>query len=247
MVKQIQPNLIINAVAYKDVEKAEDEPALANAINGEAPGVLAVQSKSIGAAIVHYSTDYIFDGTKPTAYVEDDEPNPLSAYGRSKLAGETAIRTTGVAHLIFRTSWLYGVRGRNFLLTILKLASTRQELRVVNDQVGAPTWSRSLAEATAKLLVKLDWSLPRNGETYHVTARGSTTWYDFAKRIVSRASDAKARLVRVVPVPSADFPTKAHRPSHSILSNDKLFRDFGIALPDWEQDLTRVISSLDHE
>lgn len=139
------------------------------------------------------------------------------------------------------------MRGRNFLLTILKLASTKQELWVVNDQVGAPSWSRSLAEATAELLVKVDWSLPRNGESYHVTARGWTTRYDFAKRIASRASDPKARLVRVVPISSADFPTEAHRPSPSIRSNDKLFKDFGIALPDWEQDLTRVISSLDHE
>jgi dTDP-4-dehydrorhamnose reductase len=226
MVRELRPNLIVNAAAYTDVEKAEEEPELANAINGIAPGILAEEANSVGAGLVHYSTDYVFDGSKASAYVEDDKPAPLSAYGRSKLAGENAIRAVGVPHLILRTSWLYGTRGRNFLLTILRLARSKDELR---------------------MLVELDWDLPTMGETYHVTAQGSTSWFGFAKAIISQALMARSNHVRLVPISTNEYPTKAHRPLNSVLSNEKLLRDFGISLPKWEEDLKTVISLLDAE
>jgi dTDP-4-dehydrorhamnose reductase len=207
----------------------------------------AEEANSLGAGLLHYSTDYVFDGSKASAYVQDDKPNPLSAYGRSKLAGENAIRSVGVPHLILRTSWLYGTRGRNFFLTILRLARSRKELKIVDDQIGAPTWCRTLADVTARMLVKLDWDLPAVGETYHVTAQGSTTWFGFAKAILSQVSLPQANHVRLVPISTDEYPTKAHRPLNSLLSNEKLLRDFGISLPNWEEDLKTVISLLDAE
>jgi len=225
-VRELRPNLIINAAAFTDVEKAEEEPELANAINGTAPGILAEEANSVGAGLVHYSTDYVFDGSKASAYVEDDKPHPLSAYGRSKLGGENAVRAVGVPHLILRTSWLYGTRGKNFFLTTLRLARSRDEL---------------------KMLVELDWDLPTMGETYHVTAQGSTSWFGFAKAIISQALIPRANHVRLVPISTNEYPTKAHRPLNSVLSNEKLLRDFGISLPNWQEDLKTVISLLDAE
>lgn len=240
-VRSTKAALIINAAAYTDVEKAEDEPALAEVINGQAPGVMAEEAKATGAGLIHYSTDYVFDGTKNLPYLEDDVPHPLSAYGRSKLSGELTIRASDAPYLILRTSWLYGSRGRNFLLTMIRLSDSRQELRVVNDQIGAPTWCRSLAEATVTMITKLNWTLPQPGAVYHATAGGHTTWYDFAREIIASVNNAQSRSVRVLPVPSSEYPTKARRPMYSVLSNEKLWREMGIKLPSWEDDLRSVL------
>ena len=263
-VQEIRPQIIINAAAYTAVDQAEKDELAARAINAIAPGILAEQAKQVGAALIHYSTDYVFDGTKTTPYEEDDAPNPLGAYGRTKLEGEQAIRDSGVAHLIFRTAWVYSTRGKNFLLTILRLATQREELRIVNDQIGAPTLSPELAEATAKVLSQLpamknasmDESLAGLGGTYHMTAGGATNWYEFATTILDDASASiqgkkrawlltalnGAPLVtrRVVPITTAEYPTPARRPPYSVLSNERLAKTFGIRLPDWNAQLGRV-------
>ena len=263
-VQEIRPQIIINAAAYTAVDQAEKDELAARAINAIAPGILAEQAKQVGAALIHYSTDYVFDGTKTTPYEEDDPPNPLGAYGRTKLEGEQAIRDSGVAHLIFRTAWVYSTRGKNFLLTILRLATQREELRIVNDQIGAPTLSHELAEATAKVLSQLpamknasmDESLAGLGGTYHMTAGGATNWYEFATTILDDASASiqgkkpawlltalnGAPLVtrRVVPITTAEYPTPARRPPYSVLSNERLEKTFGIRLPDWNTQLRRV-------
>ena len=263
-VQEIRPQIIINAAAYTAVDQAEKDELAARAINAIAPGILAEQAKQVGAALIHYSTDYVFDGTKTTPYEEDDAPNPLGAYGRTKLEGEQAIRDSGVAHLIFRTAWVYSTRGKNFLLTILRLATQREELRIVNDQIGAPTLSHELAEATAKVLSQLpamknasmDESLAGLGGTYHMTAGGATNWYEFATTILDDASASiqgkkpawlltalnGAPLVtrRVVPITTVEYPTPARRPPYSVLSNERLAKTFGIRLPDWNAQLGRV-------
>jgi dTDP-4-dehydrorhamnose reductase len=263
-VQEIRPQIIINAAAYTAVDQAEKDELAARAINAIAPGILAEQAKQIGAVLIHYSTDYVFDGTKTTPYEEDDAPHPLGAYGRTKLEGEQAIRDSGVAHLIFRTAWVYSTRGKNFLLTILRLATQREELRIVNDQIGAPTLSHELAEATAKVLSQLpamknasmDESQAGLGGTYHMTAGGATNWYEFATTILDDASASiqgkkpawlltalnGAPLVtrRVVPITTAEYPTPARRPPYSVLSNERLEKTFGIRLPDWNTQLRRV-------
>jgi len=268
VVQEIRPQIIINAAAYTAVDQAEkDEPA-ARAINAIAPGILAEQAKQIGAALIHYSTDYVFDGAKTTPYDENDPTNPLGAYGRTKLAGEQGIRDSGAAHLIFRTAWVYSTRGKNFLLTILRLSTQREELRIVKDQIGAPTSSHALAQATAKVVSQLsalkNASMEENlaglGGTYHMTAGGATNWSEFATTILDRASRAIERkespawlltalngapLVtrRVLPITSSEYPTPARRPPYSVLSNERLARTFGIRLPDWNTQLRRVFEA----
>jgi dTDP-4-dehydrorhamnose reductase len=232
VVREANPELIVNAAAYTAVDKAESEPALAMQINGEAPGVLAGEAKRSGALLVHYSTDYIFDGEKQGAYVETDAPNPVSAYGKSKLAGERAIAASGCRHLIFRTCWVYGPRGRNFLLTILKAARERPELKVVDDQFGAPTSSAAIAQATLRAI-----ALNRGEGIYHMSAAGRSTWHAFAKAIVEGA-----RLkTPVQPILTSGYPTPARRPRNSMLDNTKLNKEFGIALPDWRDGLREVL------
>jgi len=235
VLREISPGLIINPAAYTAVDQAESEPELAQAINGTAPGILAEEAKRLDALLVHYSTDYVFDGAKPAPYAEDDPTAPLGAYGRSKLAGEKAIRASGCRHLIFRTCWVYGARGRNFLRTMLRLARERDELRVVDDQHGAPTWSRMIAEITGQALARLDG---QHG-IYHLAASGETTWHGFAARIVAIANqhgllDKSPPVRRIV---SADFPTPARRPANSRLDCDRLRNDFRLHLPDWETQL----------
>jgi dTDP-4-dehydrorhamnose reductase len=247
MVRDVRPSIIINASAYTDVERAEQEPEKAQAINAVAPAVMAEEAVVLGTGLIHYSTDYVFDGTKGSPYTEDDANHPLNAYGRSKLEGEKAIRATGVHHLILRTSWLYGTRGKNFLLTILRLADERSELRIVCDQSGAPTWSRSLAEGTVKILERLNWQLPTPGRTYHATAGGHTSWYGFAAKALSLSSDLKLKSTRTVPIPSSDYPTNARRPVNSRLSNERLHHELGVSLPNWEEDLQRVMAILNAE
>ncbi|WIM06707.1 MAG: dTDP-4-dehydrorhamnose reductase [Candidatus Nitricoxidivorans perseverans] len=234
-VREAKPGIIVNAAAWTAVDRAESEEAAALAINGAAPGILAEESKRLGALLVHYSTDYVFNGTSARAYTEDDEPNPVGAYGRTKLAGEQAIRAAGGRHLIFRTSWVYGLHGHNFLKTILRLAAERDELRVVADQVGAPTWSRMIAEATALAIARLDG---QDG-LYHLTAAGETSWHGFAEAILAGA--LQAGLLECSPpvrrITTADFPTPARRPANSRLDNARLAADFGIALPGWGRQL----------
>jgi dTDP-4-dehydrorhamnose reductase len=260
LIRELRPTLIVNAAAYTAVDQVEKDEALACAINSEAPAVMAEEAKKIGAALVHYSTDYVFDGAKNSPYAENDLPNPISAYGRTKLAGEQAVRDSGADHLIFRTEWVYSTRGKNFLLTILRLATQREELRIVRDQVGAPTWSREIAGATVKALQQIcnrtdetaAWS-ERSG-TYHMTAAGETTWYEFTQAILQEAAqlsnlaawfqaatNGKELLTRrVVPISTAEYPTPARRPAYSLLSNSKLNRVFGIQLPDWREQLHRA-------
>jgi dTDP-4-dehydrorhamnose reductase len=229
-VRALQPAVIVNAAAYTAVDKAEAERDMAFAVNATAPRVLAEEAKRIGALLVHYSTDYVFDGEKASPYVEDDAPRPTSVYGESKLAGEQAILKSGCRHLILRTSWVYGPRGKNFYLTMLRLAKERPELRVVDDQVGAPTSSLEIARATATLLGKGARGL------YHMTAAGETSWCGFARAIFAAAGIATP----VVPIPTADYPTPARRPRNSRLDCSRLRADFGVALAPWEEALAEV-------
>jgi len=251
-IRTIQPDLIVNAAAYTAVDKAESEPELAMAINGVAPGIMAEEAKRLGAAMIHYSTDYVFDGTKIAPYTEGDIPNPISVYGKTKLAGEQAVQAADIPHLIFRTSWVYGLRGRNFLLTILRLAKERNELKIVDDQIGAPTWSRMIAEATAIILGQcLSSSLEKGGAgfpppalssrggLYHLTATGQTSWYGFTNAILeSMAFQGTHPLPKLIPIPTSEYPLPAPRPPNSVLSNAKFNRTFGAALPAWDTSLT---------
>ncbi len=221
---QLAPTAIVNAAAYTAVDKAETEPAAADAINAVAPGILAEEAKRLGALLIHYSTDYVFDGSKPSPYNETDTAAPLSAYGRSKRAGEQAIAAAGARHLILRTSWVYGLHGANFMKTMLRLGRERDELAVVGDQFGAPTWSRHLADVTALLLARRE--IPDG--LYHLAAAGETSWHGYAEAIFAEAQRAglldKSPLVRRIA--SADFPLPAPRPANSRLDCAKFRRDF---------------------
>ena len=235
-VRSIRPAVLVNAAAYTAVDRAEREPEAAHAVNARGVAVLAEEAKRAGALLIHYSTDYVFDGTKDAPYVEEDAPNPLNVYGRSKLAGERAIREADCAHLILRTSWVYAERGTNFFLTVRRLLGEKEELRVVADQVGAPTFAGALADATAKLLK--DHGAQALGErrgVYHATASGSTSWHGFATAI-ARLEGVEGR-VRVVAIPSEAYPSVARRPKNSRLSGEKLLRQLGVALPPWEVSL----------
>lgn len=236
-IAHIAPDMIVNAAAYTAVDQAESEPALAQRINAEAPRVLAEAAARRGALLVHYSTDYVFDGVRSVPYIEDDATQPLNVYGQTKLDGERAVQASGAAHLILRTSWVYGMRGRNFLLTVLRLARERPELRIVADQYGAPTWCRTVAEVTAQVLASrsvdegIDAWHALSG-VYHLTARGETTWHGFTQAILT---NARVRPTPpVVPIATADYPTPARRPARAVLDSGKLERTFGVCLPDWK-------------
>lgn len=231
-VRRIKPQVIVNAAGYTAVDRAESELALAEAINARAPAVLAEEAKRLDALLIHYSTDYVFDGTSGEPYREEDHTNPLNAYGSSKLAGERAIAATGVAHLILRTSWIYGWHGQNFLLTMRRLAATRDELRVVADQFGVPNWSRVLAETTASLVGRGAAALARKSGIYHLSGRGRASWFDFARAIFDNADRP-----RVVPITTAEYPTPARRPASAVLATAKFEEAFGIVLPDWRETL----------
>lgn len=228
-VRQLKPDLIINAAAYTAVDQAESEQERAMAINGTAPGILAEEAKKLAALLVHYSTDYVYDGQGSTAFTETATPAPLNHYGVSKLAGDNAIQATGCRHLILRTSWVYGLRGKNFLLTVLRLAKERHELRIVDDQIGAPTWSRLIATATALTLA--------NGKgvegLYHLTSSGATSWHGFTAAILELTRAQRQQEPRLQGIATTDYPLPATRPTNSRLSCDKLARDTGISLPDW--------------
>lgn len=238
VVERLRPDVIVNAAAYTAVDKAEEEHAACWQLNAEVPASLAALAKRYGSLLVHYSTDYIFDGRGTSPYDEDAMTGPLSVYGASKLAGEDAIRSSGVAHLILRTSWIYATRGKNFLLTMLELAERRQSLSIVADQVGAPTWARLVAEATAQMIGKVQE--PLYG-TYNVTCGGITTWYDFAgaifrgwQELVESRGFSAGSIPTLQAITTEEYPTAAIRPSYSVLSNDKLNKNFGIQLSDWQ-------------
>lgn len=242
---EVRPDVIVNAAAYTAVDKAESEPERAHAVNAAAPALLAQEAAWRGALLIHYSTDYVFDGAKAAPYVETDPTGPLGAYGRSKLAGEEGIRAAGADHLIFRTSWVYAARGANFLRTILRLAAEREELRIVADQVGAPTWARLIAEATAHALKQAMHERRRgNFESglFHLTAAGETSWHGFASAIIAGRVGLRANTV--TPIATADYPTPARRPANSRL-NTEAFRDrFGLALPDWRDCLQLCLEEI---
>jgi dTDP-4-dehydrorhamnose reductase len=241
-VRSVRPDVLVNAAAYTAVDQAESEPLVAHAINATAVAVLAEEAKRAGALLVHYSTDYVFDGTKGAPYVEEDAPNPLNAYGRSKLAGEQAVRAIDGPHLILRTSWVYAARGRNFFLTMRRLLGEKAEVRVVCDQIGAPTSARALAKATADLLADHDAAVLGDARgIYHATASGCTSWHGFASEI-ARLERVDSR-VRVVPIASTEYATRAQRPKNSRLSNEKLLKYFGVSLPPWEQGLKACYAS----
>lgn len=245
VMREVSPAIVVNSAAYTAVDKAETETELAERINVEAPRVMAQEAARQGALLIHYSTDYVFDGSKPAAYVEDDETNPQNVYGRTKRDGERAIAATGCNHLIFRTSWVYGMRGRNFLLTMLKLAAERDELRVVADQFGAPTWSRTIAALTAQVIARAplepagDRWRERSG-VYNLTSGGTTSWAGFAESIFEYAQPARRPVV--VPIDASAYPTPAKRPANSVLSHDKLLRVFGLQPPSWQQALQLCIA-----
>jgi dTDP-4-dehydrorhamnose reductase len=241
-IRESSPDIIVNAAAYTAVDKAETESALAHQINGQAPGIMAEEAKKRGALLVHYSTDYIFDGTKTTPYVEEDPPRPVSAYGRSKLAGDDAIQQVGGAHLILRLCWVYGSRGNNFMLTMMRLAREREKLRVVGDQVGCPTTSRLIAEATAHALQTVratDEALRFTG-TYHLCCTGQTSWHGFASAIIDSMPASEKKCHTVEAITSAEYPTPTKRPAYSVMSGAKLERTFGLRLPDWHDALRLV-------
>lgn len=239
-IQNIKPDLIVNPAAYTAVDKAESEQELAYAINAEAPGVLAREAAKRGISLVHFSTDYVFDGNRLDAYYETDKPNPLGVYGASKLAGEETVQTSGADHLILRTSWVYGLRGKNFLLTMQRLARERDKLSVVADQFGAPTWARSIADATAQMLSL--WLSPgasvedrkRLSGVYHLTCGGRTSWHGFAEAVLQNIQSGGEKIPVLKAISTAEYPTPAKRPSNSVLSNEKLQKTFGIALPAWD-------------
>lgn len=236
-VREVRPDVIVNAAAYTAVDRAESEPDRAMAINGRAPGVFAEEAKRLGVLLIHYSTDYVFDGTKAAPYSEDDTPNPLSVYGRSKLEGERAIQASGCRHLILRTSWVYAARGQNFLLTMLRLGAERPELRVVDDQRGAPTWARDIAAATVKLI-----SSSPNG-LLHVTASGVTTWHGFASEIMRQTGSATA----IHRIRSDEYKTTARRPANSVLDSSRLRAIAGNVMPAWDSSLAMCLAELSQE
>ena len=258
-IREVRPQLIVNAAAYTAVDQAETDETTAQAVNAQAPGLMAGEAKKIGAALIHYSTDYVFDGVKRVPYDEADSANPINVYGKTKFAGEQAIRRSGVPYLIFRTSWVYATRGRNFLLTILRLATEREQLRIVNDQVGAPTCASEVAAATSKILTRMLGGNDRDSlfsevcGTYHMSAAGQTTWHGFAETILEEAKTAShnvdwlatatkgRRLIArcVIPISTEEFGSSTWRPAYSILSNFRLFQKFGVTLPDWHTQLQR--------
>lgn len=242
LVAELHPELVVNAAAYTAVDKAESEKELCHQINAALPGVLAEEAKKLGALLVHYSTDYVFDGTKKTPYVENDVTNPLGSYGASKLAGEKAVVATGADHLIFRLCWVYGVRGQNFMLTMQRLAREREKLRVVRDQVGCPTWARMIAEATAPAIRQVLAAKDRAmySGIYHLAASGNTSWHGFATRIVELMPETERKCREVEAITTAEYPTPAKRPAYSVLDCTKLEQTFGLRLPDWERSLRQV-------
>jgi dTDP-4-dehydrorhamnose reductase len=243
LIEEVKPDALVNAAAYTSVDRAERERDLAFKVNAEAPGVMGEALCERGVPIIHFSTDFVFDGAANRPYREEDDPNPLNVYGETKLAGERALLDSGANATVLRTSWLYGVRGQNFLLTMLHLFQERDELRVVDDQVGAPTWSRMLAEVTAVVLCRMlesegPHAAPRG--IFHVTGGGETSWYGFARRIL----ESSGLSCNLRPITSSEFPAPARRPAYSVLDNSKLRDALGLVLPEWRVSLTHCLADL---
>lgn len=239
-VRAIRPDLIVNAAAYTAVDQAEREPQVAEAINARAPAILAEEAKRLQAVLIHYSTDYVFDGAAATPYDEEAATRPLNAYARSKLHGEQAIAAAGGAAITLRTSWIYARRGHNFLLTIRRLAAERDELRIVADQIGVPNWSRPLAEATAGLVASGLAALAARAGLYHLSGHGQASWFEFAQAIVG-----PTERPRLVPITTAEYPTSALRPAYTVLATAKFEQAFGFALPHWRTTLQRCLATTD--
>ncbi len=253
IVREIKPDLIINPAAYTAVDKAESEPELAYAINAIAAQILAEEAARLNAALIHFSTDYVYDGSKTSAYTETDAVNPVSVYGKSKLAGEEAIRQVALPHLILRTSWVYGAYGKNFLKTILRLAAERDSLRIVGDQVGAPTSSASIANALVELVNHWQISDENQAGVYHFSNTGETSWHGFACEIVGEYNRLvatknwpalKVSVDNIAAITTVDYPTPAARPANSKLANTKLKNTFNVELPSWQQGLQQVMQTL---
>ena len=254
-IRAIKPRWIVNPGAYTAVDKAESEPALAHAINAEAVHAIGEEARNLGAGVIHFSTDYVFSGTGTTPYVETDAPAPVSAYGATKLAGEKALASSGAGHLIFRTSWVYGATGKNFLLTILKLAREREHLRIVGDQHGAPTWSRDLAEMTVQIIGRCEKAatirpfadvLSEVSGIYHASGRGETTWHGFAAEAIrlQHEKEPASRFATLEAIPTSGYPTPAKRPANSRLNCTRLHQRFGWTMTDWHESLREVLDEL---
>lgn len=241
-VQRVRPDLIINAAAHTAVDQAESEPEAAFAINATAPGILAEEALALDIPLIHYSTDYVFDGSKSEPYNEADAPNPLGVYGKSKLAGEQAITAVQGKHLILRTSWVYSSHGRNFLLTMQRLLQEKPELRIVADQIGAPTWAGTIANSTLALIER--WQAGQTGAwgTYHLTAQGETSWFGFAQAIGEALSQQGKPCATLVPIPSSDYPTPAARPLNSRLDCTRLQREWAVSQPDWQTALRECLA-----
>jgi dTDP-4-dehydrorhamnose reductase len=240
VIDELRPDVIINAAAYTAVDQAEREPDIATAINADAPAELAKAARKHNALLIHYSTDYVFDGKKQGAYLEDDTPDPLSVYGRTKLAGDTAVRESGADHIIFRTSWVYASRGKNFLLTMLRLAAEREQLRIVADQFGAPTWSRLIAVSTG-LALRQDLARRAAGTfesgVFNLTCGGAVSWHGFATAIIDAAREHRMPMKcrEVLPIATAEYPLPARRPANSRLNGGKLAKRYALQLPEWNR------------
>ena len=246
-VRAVQPQVIVNAAAYTAVDKAEGEPELAQRINAEAPAALAREAAALGALLVHYSTDYVFDGTGSAPWAEDAPTGPLGVYGATKLAGEQAIAQTGCPHLILRTSWVYAARGGNFARTMLRLAQERERLTVIDDQWGAPTGAELIADVTAHAVAQTRQQ-PAKAGIYHLTAAGETTWFSYAKYVLALAGQAqkaiKIKATEFLPIPTSAYPTPARRPHNSRLDTRKLQTRFGLALPPWQHGVRRMLAEI---
>jgi len=246
IILDIRPDIIINAAAYTAVDKAEEEPELAMTINGVAPGILAKTAKIVGAGLIHYSTDYVFDGHSNVAYREENPTCPLSVYGKSKLAGEKAIGEVQIPYLIFRTGWIYSLHGKSFLKTIKTMAERKDKLTIVNDQIGSPTWARSIALATHQILeqcLQKNWLKKNNPSlsgVFHLTCQGKTSWHGFAKEILSLSGMESTVLI---PISTSDYPTTAIRPLFSLLCNEKIKNTFNTQLPHWQEALKNCLIS----
>lgn len=252
-IREVKPDLIVNAAAYTAVDQAEKDPDLAIAINATAPQIMAEEASSIGAALIHYSTDYVFNGNKPGAYVEDDRTDPLNVYGKSKLLGEQAIEAMDIPYFIFRTSWVYAARGHNFVRTMLRLMQELDCLNIVSDQYGSPTWSRSIAEVTSQILSKVNAvdglnisAIKELRGIYHLTSSGRTSWYDFANSIFANSLELEHRRenLRIKGIPTSEYPAPAKRPHNSELSTAKISTTFGITLPDWQDSLKLCLDDI---
>jgi dTDP-4-dehydrorhamnose reductase len=247
LVRRVRPDVIVNAAAHTAVDKAESEPGLARAINATAPGILAREAAAAGALLVHYSTDYVFDGSGSTARDEDAPTGPLSVYGRTKLEGEELIRASGCTHLILRTSWVYAARGGNFARTMLRLAAEREALNVIDDQIGAPTGAELLADVTAHALRRMQ-AEPALAGTYHCVAGGETSWFDYARFVIewarARGVDVKVAPDAIKPIPTAAYPTPATRPLNSRLATGRIEAAFQLCLPHWQPGVERMLAEV---